>query len=104
MGQKIMINVVVYKEGDVWIARGIEYDIVARAANPDGVPQAFAKAVAKTAQVSTQLGNGPFAGIGKAPERFPAMFDRALTRIVPIHPANTGTHAANVDMRLAQAS
>jgi hypothetical protein len=104
MSQKVKINAVVYKEGDLWIAQGIEYDIVARANYPDGVPAAFAKAVANTAQVSVELGGEPFAGISKAPARFQLMFDRAQTRIVPIHTGESSNQAANVDMRLAQAS
>jgi hypothetical protein len=99
-----MMNVIAYQEGDVWIAQGIEVDIVARANSLDAVQVAFSKAVVKTMVVSQSLHGQPFAGIGKAPDRFKVMFDQAHSRIVPIVPLDFGANDTNVDIRLAIAS
>jgi hypothetical protein len=104
MKDNTMMNVIAYQEGGVWIAQGIEIDIVARANSLDAVQVAFSKAVARTMVVSQSLHGQPFAGIGKAPDRFKVMFDRAHSRLVPIVPLNFGADNTNVDIRLAIAS
>ena len=104
MEDGLIINVIAYQEGDTWIAQGIEFDIVARARTPDAVPEAFSKAVAKTIVVALELHGKPFAGIGKAPDRFQAMFDGAHARLVPIVPLDFGNKDTRVDIRLATAS
>ena len=99
-----VINVIAYQEGDVWIAQGIEFDIVARANSPDAVPAAFSKAFAKTAAISHQLYGAPFTGVGRAPARFKGMFDNAQAQLVPVGLLDYGVEDTHVDIRLAAAA
>jgi hypothetical protein len=103
MDNQTMMNVIAYQEGDVWIAQGIEVDIVARANTLDALQSAFARAVERTILVSQHLHGSPFAGIGKAPDKFRAMFDQAHLRLVPISQSEFSKNANSVDLRLATA-
>jgi hypothetical protein len=104
MENSIMMKVIVYQEGPVWIAQGIEVDIVARATTLDAVQEAFKRAVARTMAVSKHLSGQPFSGIGKAPDKFKRMFEDAQSRLVPVAPTDIDANETTVDLRLATAS
>jgi hypothetical protein len=104
MDNSEMMNVIAYQEGDVWIAQGIEVDIVARANTLDGLQSAFSRAVERTIIVSQRLHGSPFAGIGKAPDKFKTMFDTVQSRLVPVSMPDQRDNAKSVDIRLATAS
>lgn len=73
------INAIVFKQGDLWVIQGIEFDIVARAHNVADAPEAFMRAVADNAIITEELGREPLGGIKPAPEEFRLMFERAKT-------------------------
>ena len=77
------INAVAFKEGDAWIAQGIEFDIVAHAHERAKLSSAFARAVLENVAITRHLGRAALEGIKPAPDYFREMFKRAKTEISP---------------------
>lgn len=77
----IHVNALAFKQGDLWIVQGIEFDIVARANDLDSVPTAFTRALVANACVSQHLGREPLEGVPQAPDEFREMFERAKTEV-----------------------
>lgn len=83
----INISAVVWREGDTWVAQGVEYDIVAHATDVLKLPQAFADAVVENACITMHLGRQPLEGIDEAPQRFRRMFDEASGTALSLVPS-----------------
>jgi hypothetical protein len=81
MENVININAIAYKEGDAWIAQGIEYDIVAQASDVISLPDAFTRAVLENICITEHLGRKPLEGIKSAPSRFHEMFESAKVEV-----------------------
>jgi hypothetical protein len=81
MEKTININAIAYREGEAWIAQGIEYDIVAQASDVISLPDAFTRAVMENILITEQLGRKPLEGIKPAPSHFHAMFDIAKIEV-----------------------
>lgn len=81
MKNAISINAIAYKEGDAWIAQGIEYDIVAQASDVISLPDAFTRAVLENICITEHLGRKPLEGIKCAPSRFHEMFEAATVEV-----------------------
>lgn len=77
MPAKTQLRAVIYQEGPVWIAQGLEIDITAQSDSLPDLPSAFVRAVAENFAVAHHLGHDPLSSIGPAPERFERMFERA---------------------------
>ncbi len=86
MQNQIHIRAIAFKEGEVWVVQGIEYDIVAHAKDPAALPDAFTRAVIENAFISEQLRGEPMKGIKPAPERFKEMFEQATAAIRAVKP------------------
>jgi hypothetical protein len=79
----VEISVVIYPEDDVWIAQGIEFDITARGGTPVEASKRFNTKVGAELVMSLELGDStPLSGIGRAPEKFVEMYDKATMRVV----------------------
>ena len=74
---EIQVNAIAFKEGDAWVAQGIEYDIVAHAAEITSLPEAFARAVLENMCIAQHLGRASLEGIKPGPDRFREMFAEA---------------------------
>jgi hypothetical protein len=85
---RVRINAVAFKEGNTWVAQGIDYDIVAHADDVIKLPSAFMRALLETIIISKNLGKQPFEGIKPAPERFRSMYEKAETEMRPIKKQN----------------
>jgi hypothetical protein len=81
MENVININAIAYKEGDAWIAQGIEYDIVAQAGDIISLPDAFTRAVMENICIAEHLGRNQLEGIGSAPSHFHEMFELAKVEV-----------------------
>jgi len=73
----IKLDVVVYEDGDVWVAQAIEFDIAARARKPSELRRAFERALAANLAINHELGRAALDGIDPAPPEFREMFERA---------------------------
>ena len=77
----IAIRVVVFRDGDVWVAQCLEYDIGAQASDIDTLNERL-KAVLKAELKESHERNGePFAGIGPAPQRFQQMWEHRVRSV-----------------------
>lgn len=77
----LQIRAVAFREGDVWVVQGVEYDIVAQTEDPADAPEAFARAVISTILVNRKLGRDGLEKINAAPDRFREMFEQAHTEL-----------------------
>lgn len=104
MPKEIHLSAVAFREGDVWVVQGIEYDITAHADDVSKLPYAFMRAVIENAHIGQHLGREPLAGIKPAPARFRRMFDEAVTEVravkEPERPADLPI--AGWDIRVAE--
>ncbi|CAA7617639.1 hypothetical protein [Magnetospirillum sp. UT-4] len=71
------VRVVVFQEGDAWVAQCLEYDIGAQANDTDRLYQRLLATLISEYQESKLRGNGePFDGIEPAPQRFHEMWTK----------------------------
>lgn len=98
------IRAVAFKEGDIWVVQGIEYDIVAQTDDPLKAPNAFLRAVIDTAMINTKLGRRGLDSIQAAPRRFLTMFERARQALADLDepPAFDDLPSTRVDLRVYQ--
>ena len=101
MSDEIKLHVIAYQESDVWLAQGVEYDILARADSFDLLPQAFSDAVAKTIAIGAALDRAPLDGIKPAPDKFKAML-RASIPVQAMDPVLIGKTAPPLDITFAK--
>jgi len=80
---RIDVDAVIFKEDDMWVAQGLQFDICAQAASLDGARAAFAEMVCATAAVSIELGHEPLFGIDAAPKQFWDMYRRTDFKVEP---------------------
>ena len=93
------ISVVAYRDGDLWVAQCVEYDIAARADSLERLPRAFDRALAANMLVNAELGRSKLEGIPPAPSRFKPLFDEAQ-EIAPLEQIRP----TEIRMRLAEAA
>lgn len=99
VSKRLQINAVAFKEGDAWVAQGIEYDIVAHVGDFQDIPDAFSRAVMENICITEHLGRSPLAGIDPAPRHFQEMFDAARVELTSTRPEKPSL--ADVKVRVA---
>lgn len=86
--EKTSLRAVIYRQGDNWIAQGLEYDIAEFGPTMKEALDGFIDALMATAMRSAKASSEPFANIPSAPHRFFEMFDEAglpLTSMIGRH-------------------
>lgn len=78
---EIAMRAVAFREGDLWVVQGVEYDIAATAADPGDLPGAFTRAVMETICVGEHLGRKALQGVKPAPPRFAELWDAARAQV-----------------------
>ncbi len=78
MTQGNFARVIVFKDGDDWIAQCLEYDICAHAKDEETLKQRFIALFGFERNMSIERNGSPFAGIDKAPEQFFEMWNRCI--------------------------
>lgn len=73
----IHVRVVVFEEGEYYIAQCLEYDICTQAKSLKELQKRFALNFFSNIAVCLELGRAPLAGIPKAPKRYWEMFENA---------------------------
>jgi hypothetical protein len=86
MPRKPQLRAVAFKEGDVWVVHGLEYDIVAQTKDPLDAPLAFLKTLLSTMLTNRRLGRDYLANVRAAPDRFREMFENATVELTPTGP------------------
>lgn len=97
MENVIIINAIAFREGESWIAQGIEYDIVAQASDVISLPDAFGRAVMENILITDHLGRKPLEGIKSAPLHFHEMYKTAKVEVR----ATNQTGSTEVAVRVA---
>lgn len=69
-----VIRVVIFKEGDLFIAQGLEVDICAQGSSPEDAGRKFGIALNAEAQEARDKGLSLFEMIGPAPAVFEALY------------------------------
>lgn len=64
------LRVVIFKDGDLWIAQALEHDICARATDLKKLKARFGTVVHLEREHSKRNNKDPFAGIDPAPKHF----------------------------------
>ena len=99
--QSLRVNVVAFREGDLWVAQCIEYDISARSDTLPKAVTAFRRAFAANLAANQELGRKALDGVPSAPQRFRQMFESAKS-VQETLPA--GRPVAVADLRVAEAA
>ncbi len=76
MAEATQIRVVTFKEGDVWVAQCLEYDIAAHAPDLDTLHARLLITIDADRQESIKRHGKPFAGIDPATRHFHEMWER----------------------------
>ncbi|HXQ12157.1 MAG TPA: hypothetical protein VN805_14270 [Caulobacteraceae bacterium] len=83
MGTEGQLRAVAFKEGDVWVIHGIEYDLVAQTKSLIHAPVAFLETVINTILINQRQGRKALENIKPAPLKYQAMFDQAEVELTP---------------------
>jgi len=73
----IRLSVLVYEDGDLWVAQAIEADILVTASGLDKLPYALERAVVANLAANAQLGRKGLDGIPPAAEMVREKFERS---------------------------
>lgn len=78
-----MVRAVVYREGNMWVAQGVDYDIGVQAPDVDTLHRRMELAIELEKAVSIELCGAPFAGIDRAPAYVEEMHRRSTMNLTP---------------------
>ena len=76
MPTSFVLRVLLFPEGDRWIAQGVEYDVVAQGRTPEDTKAAFERTFIARIIFDLEHGRPPLAGVDKAPPQYWAIVDR----------------------------
>jgi hypothetical protein len=71
----VRLNVLVYEDGDLWVAQAIEADIAATADSLTELPRAIERAIVANISVNSKMGRSGLDGIPPAPAAFKDLAD-----------------------------
>ena len=83
------LRVVIFRDGDFWVAQCLEHDIGAQARDIPTLQRNFALTVDLEAKVATERGVAPFSDIDPAPDKFVEMWDKVATNLRSSNHADT---------------
>ena len=73
------IRIIVFRDGDSWIAQCLEYDICAQASDLDELRSRIAATIEAERDFSRQSGKKPFEGIAPSPKHYFDMWEKRST-------------------------
>ncbi len=77
------LRVVVFRDGEHWVAQCLEYDIGAQAADIETLQSRFRVVLLAELSASLEANGKPFAGIDPAPEFFHNLWESCSGRFLP---------------------
>jgi len=81
--RKVPIRFLLFEHKDGWSAQCLEYDFATQAETLSDLYYEIERALAGHITVSAKLGSRPFEGLGRAPQKYWDMFDRAPLKLEP---------------------
>ena len=101
MDDQQSIRVIAFRDGGLWAAQCLEYDIGVQAHDLDTLQIRLMVAIGAELQTSVERGGAPFAGIEPAPEHFHQLWERRSGAFTPARPpAIKDDGRLNVEMAL----
>jgi hypothetical protein len=94
------IRAVAFKEGDLWIVHGVEYDLVAQTKELLDVPVAFLQTVTNTILINRRMGRKGLEAIKAAPAKYLEMFESAEMELTPRGPLPVRDEVQRPDISL----
>ena len=94
------LRAVAFKEGDVWVVHGIEYDIVTQTKDPLDAPRAFLKTLLSTMLAYKKRGRNAFEVIKPAPAKYEEMWEQADVILSPAGPDQIEDNLPRPDITL----
>lgn len=88
--ERMELRVVAYREGDYYIAQGLEFDICVQAKTIEELQDRFDLAAFATLAICAERGTDPYEGIPRAPSEFWEMFENAHALPTRIAHARSG--------------
>lgn len=77
MRHHILISVLLFQDGDAWVAQGLEYDIAAFGRSIQEAATAFRQTFAAKVMLDLRRSRSPLQGLSPAPDRYWRMFNEA---------------------------
>ena len=81
--RKDPIRFLLFEHKDGWSAQCLEYDFATQAETLSDLYYEIERALAGHITVSVKLGSRPFEGLGRAPQKYWDLFDRAPLKLEP---------------------
>jgi len=81
--RKDPIRFLLFEHKDGWSAQCLEYDFATQAETLSDLYYEIERALAAHITVSVKLGSRPFEGLGRAPQKYWDLFDRAPLKLEP---------------------
>jgi len=92
--RQVTVRVVVFQEGEVVCAQGLEYDIAAQGPTVDDCLYEFERLVVGHIAISLEHGLEPFKGLQPAPEKFWTLFEQSR---IPLHATRVSFSGKELD-------
>lgn len=90
------IRAIIFREGDLWVAQCLEYDIGAQAADLDTLQSLLSVVLRAECEAGKAKTGKPFGGINPAPSHFFEMWGKRTGLLTPLSPG-----VENLDMGMA---
>ena len=94
------LRVIVYRDGDHYIAQGLELDIATQAKDISSLLARFDLTIEAECAMSLERGSIPFAGIGAAPNFFHGLWEKRSVSLQHLQ-VKVGHHFRKVEVALA---
>jgi hypothetical protein len=93
------LRVVVYRDGDLYMAQGLEVDIATQSKDIPSLLVRLDLTIEAECAMSKERGGEPFSGIGPAPNYFHGLWERSVSLKHVLFPI--GHHFGSVEVALA---
>ena len=103
MSEHKKIKVVLFRDGEWWVAQCLEYDLATQARDYNEVFGKLERLIAGRLAVAAQLNAEPFALLPKAPESYWRMYEKAKPVEAPVRRSQPLGHDAVPDLELRAA-
>jgi hypothetical protein len=99
-GDLEILRVIVYRDGDHYVAQGLEIDIATQGKDIPSLLARFDLTIEAECAMSRERGGEPFVGIGAAPNFFHGLWEKRSVALQHLQ-VNVGHHFRKVEMALA---
>lgn len=95
------VRVIMFQEGEAWVAQCLEHDIAAQADDLDELHMRFALTLRMELRTSLERSGRPFGGIEPAPRHFHELWEKRSGGFTPARPMSVKDDGTSVNVELA---